>query len=60
MIFLSVREYYIYLRGQAWFKLQFLAGDRTEDLANLGAQEVKWLRDFSGFGFNHTFGKTLL
>ncbi|XP_065927831.1 uncharacterized protein [Magallana gigas] len=55
----SVRERYILLRDQAWFKLQFFAGDRAGDLANLVAQEVKWLRDYSGFVFNHTFGKTL-
>lgn len=55
----SVRERYMLLRDQAWFKLQFFAGDRAGDLANLVAQEVKWLRDYSGFVFNHTFGKTL-
>lgn len=55
----SVRERYILLRDQAWFKLQFFAGDRAGDLANLVAQEVKWLRDYSGIVFNHTFGKTL-
>lgn len=55
----SVRERYILLRDQAWFKWQFFAGDRAGDLANLVAQEVKWLRDYSGFVFNHTFGKTL-
>ncbi|XP_065927883.1 uncharacterized protein [Magallana gigas] len=59
MISVSVRERYILLRDQAWFKLQFFAGDRAGDLANLVAQEVKWLRDYSGFVFNHTSGKTL-
>eukprot|EP00105_Crassostrea_gigas_P037162 XP_019921310.1 PREDICTED: uncharacterized protein LOC105324906 isoform X1 [Crassostrea gigas] len=33
----SVRERYILLRDQAWFKLQFFAGDRAGDLANLVA-----------------------
>uniref|UniRef100_A0A8W8ITM3 Uncharacterized protein n=1 Tax=Magallana gigas TaxID=29159 RepID=A0A8W8ITM3_MAGGI len=40
-------------------KAIFFAGDRAGDLANLVAQEVKWLRDYSGFVFNHTFVKTL-
>ena len=55
----SVKERYVMLRDQAWFKLQFFAGDRAGDLANLVTQEVKWLKDYSGFVFNHTFGKTL-
>ncbi|XP_056015651.1 uncharacterized protein LOC125660664 [Ostrea edulis] len=56
---ISVKKKYILLRDQAWFKLQFFAGDRAGDLANLVTQKVKWLRDYSDFVFNHTFGKTL-
>ena len=54
-----LKERYVLLRDQAWFKLQFFAGDRAGDLANVVSQEIKWLRDSSGLVFNHTFGKTL-
>ncbi|CAG2227483.1 unnamed protein product [Mytilus edulis] len=40
-------------RDQAWFKLQYFAGDRASDLSIVVAQ------DGSGFVFQHTFGKTL-
>jgi hypothetical protein len=46
-------------RDQAWWKIQFFAGDRAGDLALVVAQEVKILTDGSGLVFQHTFGKTL-
>jgi hypothetical protein len=46
-------------RNQAWWKIQFFAGDRAGDLALVVAQEVNFLTDGSGLVFQHTFGKTL-
>lgn len=54
---LSLRERFVLLRDQAWFKLQFCAGDRAGDLALTVSQEVKKLHDDSGFALTHTFGK---
>lgn len=56
---LSLRERFVLARDQAMFKLQFFAGDRASDVAQVLAQEIKVLPDNSGFVFNHTFGKTL-
>lgn len=56
---MSTKEKYVLLREQAWFKLQFVAGDRAGDLAYVVSQEIRWLDDHSGLVFNHTFGKTL-
>ena len=56
---LSLKEKFILYRDQAWFKVQFFAGDRARDLANVVSQEVKLLNDGSGLVFCHTFGKTL-
>ena len=56
---ISVRERYILLRDQAWFKLQFFGGDRANDLAMLVVQEVKLLDDGTGIAIKQTFGKTL-
>lgn len=55
----SLKEKFIFQRDQAWFKLQFFAGDRASDLSLVVAQEVKLLNDESGIVFRHTFGKTL-
>ena len=55
----SVKEKFIFYRDQAWFKLQFFAGDRATDLSLVVSQEVKLLNDESGIVFRHTFGKTL-
>lgn len=56
---LSLKEKFILFRDQAWFKLQFFAGDRASDLSIVIAQEVRMLNDGSGLFFQHTFGKTL-
>lgn len=53
------KESNILYRDQAWFKLQFFAGDRASDLSFVVAQEVKLLNDNSGIVLRHTFGKTL-
>ncbi|XP_063444937.1 uncharacterized protein LOC134725193 [Mytilus trossulus] len=50
---------FLYLRDQAFFKLQFFAGDRAHDLSLCVAQEVKKLPDGKGLLFCHTVGKTL-
>jgi hypothetical protein len=42
-------------RDQAWWKIQFFAGDRAEDLALVVAQEVKILTDGSGLVFSTYF-----
>lgn len=56
---LPLKEKFILYRDQAWFKLQFFAGDRAGDLSFVVAQEVRFLNDGSGLVFRHTFGKTL-
>lgn len=56
---LSLRERYVLHRDQAYFKLQFFAGDRASDLSIVVTQEIKELSDRSGLVFQHTFGKTL-
>ena len=56
---ISPRERYVFLRDQAWFKLQFFGGNRANDLAMLVGQEVKSLEDNSGLAIKQTFGKTL-
>jgi hypothetical protein len=45
---LSFREKFTLYRDQAWWKIQFFAGDRAGDLALVVAQEVKILTDGSG------------
>ncbi|XP_063416264.1 uncharacterized protein LOC134697907 [Mytilus trossulus] len=55
----KLKEKFVLYRDQAWFKLQYSAGDRASDLSIVVAQEVKFLKDGSGFVFQHTFGKTL-
>lgn len=52
-------EIFVLLRDQAFFKLQFFAGDRDSDLAKCLAQEIRRLPDDSGFVITHTVGKTL-
>jgi hypothetical protein len=59
IVSLSLREKFTLYRDQAWWKIQFFAGDRAGDLALEVAQEVKILTDGSGLVFQHTFGKTL-
>ncbi|VDI38058.1 Hypothetical predicted protein [Mytilus galloprovincialis] len=49
----KLKEKFVLYRDQAWFKLQYFAGDRASDLSIVVAQ------DGSGFVFQHTFGKTL-
>ncbi|XP_045197171.2 uncharacterized protein LOC123551928 [Mercenaria mercenaria] len=56
---ITSRERYVLLRDQAWFKLQFFAGDRAGDLSFLLSQQVRSLSDGSGLTVTHTFGKTL-
>ena len=56
---LSLREIFVLVRDQAFFKVQFFAGDRSSDVCNILSQDVKALPDDSGFVFRHTFGKTL-
>ena len=56
---LSLREKFVLARDQAFFKVQFFAGDRASDVCNILSQDVKALPDDSGFVFRHTFGKTL-
>ncbi|VDI69358.1 Hypothetical predicted protein [Mytilus galloprovincialis] len=52
-------EKFILLRDQAFLKLQFFAGDRASDLGKCLSQEIRRLRDDSGFVITHTVGKTL-
>lgn len=56
---LSLRERFTLYRDQAWWKIQFFAGDRAGDLAWVVSQEVKILADGAGLVFQHTYGKTL-
>uniref|UniRef100_A0A8W8L9T9 Tyr recombinase domain-containing protein n=1 Tax=Magallana gigas TaxID=29159 RepID=A0A8W8L9T9_MAGGI len=56
---LGVDKRFIYLRDQAFFKIQFFAGDRANDLGQCIAQEVKCLPDNEGLLFSHMVGKTL-
>uniref|UniRef100_A0A8W8MKM7 Tyr recombinase domain-containing protein n=1 Tax=Magallana gigas TaxID=29159 RepID=A0A8W8MKM7_MAGGI len=56
---LGVDKRFIYLRDQAFFKIQFFAGDRANDLGQCIAQEAKCLPDNEGLLFSHMVGKTL-
>lgn len=56
---LSPSQLFVYLRDQAFFKLQFVAGDRAHDLSMCLAQEVRQLPNDLGLVFCHTVGKTL-
>jgi hypothetical protein len=56
---LSVEKRFLYLRDQAFFKIQFFAGDRANDLGQCIAQEIKHLPDNEGLVFSHMMGKTL-
>ena len=56
---LTLREKFVLVRDQAFFKLQFFSGDRANDVSNILSQDVKTLRDDSSFVYCHTFGKTL-
>ena len=55
---ITVHDKFILLRDQAFFKIQFFAGDRAHDLTQCLAQEIRRLSDDSGFLVSHTVGKT--
>jgi hypothetical protein len=52
------RQRYIFLRDQAFFKIQFFAGDRAGDLCQMLTQEIKIVEGL-GIMISHTWGKTL-
>ena len=54
---LTLREKCVLVRHQAFFKLQCFSGERANDVSNILSQDVKTLRDDSGFVFRHTFEK---
>ena len=56
---LSTRQRFVLMRDQAFFKIQFFAGDRASDLSAIPAQEVRRLNDNSGMFFAHTVTKTI-
>jgi hypothetical protein len=56
---LSVRQRFVLLRDQAFFKMQFFAGDRAGDLARLPGQAIKSLPDGSGLAISHSFTKSI-
>ncbi|CAG2246538.1 unnamed protein product [Mytilus edulis] len=56
---LKSSERFIFLRDQAFFKVQYFSGDRANDLGLCISQEVKLLPNGDGFLFSHTVGKTL-
>ena len=56
---LTLRDRFVLVRDQAFFKLQFFSGDRANDISNILSHDVKILHDGTGFVFRHTFGKTL-
>ncbi|XP_071177955.1 uncharacterized protein [Mytilus edulis] len=56
---LKSSERFIFLRDQAFFKVQYFSGDRANDLGLCISQEVKLLPNGDGFLFSHTVGKIL-
>ena len=56
---LKISDRYLYLRDQAFFKVQYFSGDRDNDLGLCLAQEVKKFPKGDGLIFSHTVGKTL-
>ncbi|XP_064635179.1 uncharacterized protein LOC135492564 [Lineus longissimus] len=56
---LSLKQYFVLVRDQAFFKLQFFAGDRLSDLARMPSQGVRYLPDNSGFAISHSFTKVI-
>ena len=56
---LSLIQRYVFLRDQAFFKLQYFGGDRAGDMGQMLTQEVTSLPDGKGFLIVHTWGKTL-
>ncbi|CAG2211261.1 unnamed protein product [Mytilus edulis] len=56
---LKSSERFIFLRDQAFFKVQYFSGDRANDLGLCISQEVKLLPNGDGFLFSHTVGITL-
>lgn len=55
---LVLKQRFLFLRDQAFFKVQFFAGDRAGDLCLMLAQEIKLGRGGS-LMISHTAGKTL-
>ena len=55
----SPAERYVLLRDQAFFKLQYFAGDRASDLGKSLTQEIKRLDGDLWFVITHTVRKTL-
>lgn len=56
---ITPRRRFVLVRDQAFFKIQFFAGDRVADLSLVPSQEVKRLSDCSGLLFCHTVSKTM-
>jgi len=57
---LKLHERYVFLRDQAFFKLQYFSCDRANYLGYVVAQEVKRLPDYSGLWFFIPWGRRCL
>ena len=49
---------FILARGQAFFKILFLSGDRGSDLGMVTTEEILRFPQDDGLLFNHVWGKT--
>ena len=54
----NVKEKFVLLRDQAFFKLQFVTGSRAFDLCQQLSQEIRSLPSGRGLVFRQTYGKT--
>lgn len=56
--FRKPQDRYLLLRDQAFFKMQFFAGDRASDLGQMLTREIKRCPNSEGLLITHTWGKT--
>ena len=56
----DIARKFVFLRDQAFLKLQFFAGDRASDLSRCLTQEVRRLQNNTGFLITHTVRKKLV
>lgn len=56
---LKMQQVFVLMRDQAFFKLQYFAGDRASDITSIPTQAVKRLPDNSGFKFCLTVTKSI-
>ncbi|XP_064637890.1 uncharacterized protein LOC135494071 [Lineus longissimus] len=56
---ITLRQRFVLFRDQAFFRLQFFAGDRVSDLSGAPSQSVRYLADNTGMAVSHTYTKVI-